>query len=235
MRVLICDDDIMTLRELEDALKQFFEKEKMNCPELVLYKRGAELLNDKDEKSIVFLDIEMPENNGINVGKILKKQNKNTIIIIVTSYIEYLDQAMDFNVFRYLSKPIDKQRLFRNMRAAIDLYYSIATKIPIETKDGVITLQSSEIIMIEAENRKIIVHTTKGTLLSTRKMDYWLEILPTNVFFRTHRSYIVNFEHVVSFDKGLINLGTNGLKAYLTKRKYSFFKTAYLMYIANGG
>lgn len=53
--------------------------------------------------------------NGIYVGSELKKQNENTIIFIVTSYMEYLDDAMRFQVFRYLSKPLDSQRFFRNM------------------------------------------------------------------------------------------------------------------------
>ena len=66
----------------------------------------------------------MPGLNGIYVGKELKEKNKNTIIFIITSYVEYLDDAMRFHVFRYLSKPLDKQRLFQNMKDAIQLYKS---------------------------------------------------------------------------------------------------------------
>lgn len=74
------------------------------------------------------LDVEMPGFDGIYVGNELKKQNESVIIFIVTSYLEYLDAAMRFHVFRYLSKPIDKQRLFQNLDDALELYYSINQK-----------------------------------------------------------------------------------------------------------
>ena len=76
----------------------------------------------------------------------LKKRNDNIIIFIVTSYSEYLDEAMRFHVFRYLSKPLDKQRFFRNMKDAVDLYNTMTIKIPIETKQGVHTLPASSVI-----------------------------------------------------------------------------------------
>lgn len=66
--------------------------------------------------------------DGIYVGNELKKQNESAIIFIVTSHLEYLDAAMRFHVFRYLSKPIDKQRLFQNLDDALELYYSINQK-----------------------------------------------------------------------------------------------------------
>ena len=76
----------------------------------------------------------MPGMNGIYVGNELKKANNNIIIFIVTSYSEYLDEAMRFHVFRYLSKPLDKQRFFRNMKEAVDLYNTITVKIPFPAK-----------------------------------------------------------------------------------------------------
>ena len=66
----------------------------------------------------------MPGLDGIYVGNELKKKDKDIIIFIITSYSEYLDEAMRFHVFRYLSKPIDRQRLFRNLKDALDLYHS---------------------------------------------------------------------------------------------------------------
>ena len=102
----------------------------------------------------------MPGINGIYVGNELKRQNENIIIFVVTSYAEYLDDAMRFHVFRYLSKPLDRRRLFRNMNDAIDLYHTMTIKISIETKQGVHTFSGSDIIAIEALGRKVVVHTT---------------------------------------------------------------------------
>lgn len=173
----------------------------------------------------------MPGMNGIYVGKELKRKNRNVIIFIVTSYAEYLDEAMRFHVFRYLSKPLDKQRLFRNMKDALLLYNSITYKIPIETKQGVYTLPASAIIAVEASGKKVIVHTTQRNFESIHNMQYWNELLPANRFFQSHRSFIINFEYVTDFDHTLIHLANGKLSAYLTRRKYSAFKEAYHLYL----
>lgn len=90
---------------------------------------------------------------------------------------------------------------------------------------------ASQIIAIEAQERKVIVHTARQDFDSIHNMDYWLEHLPQNSFFQTHRSFIVNFEHIVDFDHSTIHLSNQQITAYLTRRKYSSFKNAYLLYL----
>ena len=231
MRILICDDDILVIEQLEGYIKVFFEKISVKCPKIVCFSDGESLLADKGDKDILFLDIEMPGINGICVGNELKKANDRIIIFIVTSYSKYLDEAMRFHVFRYLSKPLEQQRFFRNMKDAVALYNAINIKVPIETKQGIHTLPASSIIMIEAQGRKVTVHTTLQDFESVHNMQYWLNMLPKNCFFQTHRSFIVNFEHISDFDHSLVHLADNQFRAYLSKRKYSAFKDAYLLYL----
>ncbi len=231
MRILICDDDVLIIEQIRKYCQNFFNKIQVKCPELVCFSDGETLLSDEGEKDILFLDIEMPGMNGIYVGNELKTRNENIIIFIVTSYSEYLDEAMRFHVFRYLSKPLDKQRFFRNMKDAVDLYNSMTVKIPIETKQGVHTLPASSIVAVEAQGRKITVHTVKGDFESIHTIKYWEKLLPKNHFFQTHRSFIINFEYVTNFDHTLVHMNDNQFHAYLTKRKYSSFKEAYLLYL----
>lgn len=231
MRILICDDDNLIIEQIKKYLKNYFERNHLKCPETVCYSDGESLLADKGDKDILFLDIEMPGMNGIYIGKELKKANENIIIFIVTSYSEYLDEAMRFRVFRYLSKPLDKQRFFRNMKDAIDLYNTMTIKVPIETKQGVHTVPASSIIAVEAAERKVTVHTTQRDFESVHNIQYWSNLLPKNCFFQTHRSFIINFEHVTDFDHTLVHMAENQYHAYLTRRKYSAFKEAYLLYL----
>jgi len=231
MRILICDDDTLFLEQLQKYLKVFFDTKHIKCPEIISFTSGEELLADKETKDIVFLDVEMPGMNGIYAGNELKKQNKNIIIFVVTSYSEYLDDAMRFHVFRYLSKPLDKQRFYRNLTDALMYYNTMTQKIPIETRDGIYTVASSYIIAIEAQSRKVIVHTTKRNFISIHNMNYWAEHLPKNCFFQTHRSFIINFEHVTDFSHATVQMVDNSLIAYLTRRRYSAFKNAYLLYL----
>lgn len=231
MRILICDDDAETAKELEKILHCFFQKNSLKIPNIVLYDNGEDLLKDSAEKDIVFLDIEMPGISGIYVGNELKKSNKNIIIFIVTSYAEYLDDAMRFHVFRYLSKPLDEVRILRNLKDALELYNTTITKIPIETKQGVFVVPATDIIFIEAHSHKVIVHTLKQDFESVHSIKYWTEKLDMPCFFSSHRSFLVNLKHVSNFDHSLIHLYNNQYEAYLTRRKYTQFKDAYLLYL----
>jgi len=157
MRILICDDDDFILQQLTNYLNEYFRKAGADCPEIVCYREGESLLADRGEKDIVFLDIELGGPDGIYVGAELKKQDKNIILFIITAFSEYLDEAMRFHVFRYLSKPIDKQRLFRNLKDAIRIYAMSVVKLAIETKDGIHTVKASEIILVEACRRTVLL------------------------------------------------------------------------------
>lgn len=231
MRITVCDDDVLFTEQLTACLQEFFKRNNLKCPIIDVFHSGEELLQDSHKKDIVFLDVEMPGINGISAGNKLKQKNKNVLLFIITSYSEYLDEAMRVHVFRYLSKPLEKQRFFRNMKDALHTYSISNVNIPVETKDGIYTLNISDIVSVEAFERKVIIHTTRSDYESIHTMADWLQRLPENCFFQTHRSFIVNLTHVTNFDHSLINLNNGHFKAYLTRRKYTEFKAAYLLYL----
>ena len=232
MHIAICDDDRYIREQLHKLLQKYFCDRQIKCPLIRVYETGEALLKDEDMADIIFLDMEMPGLDGIYVGNELRKRNPKVIIFVITSYIEYLDDAMRFQVFRYLTKPIEKYRLERNLTEALALFnHSTSNKLPVETKKGVITLTYHDLVMVEAQSRKIIVHTLSDQLESIHTMDHWTNLLKDAPFFQVHRSYIVNMEHITRFDHSLIYLNNGQIQAYLTKRKYSLFKNAYLMYM----
>lgn len=231
MRILICDDDISVLLILQQYIQEFFSKNKLAYPEILCLENCEALLSDTGEKDIVFLDIEMPGLSGIHAGKKLKQANNNVIIIIITSYMEYLDEAMQFHVFRYLSKPLDKKRFLRNFKDALLLYNSCVTKIPVETKDGIHIVYSSDIVYIESFSNKSVVHTTGNNYISMYNLQYWARKLDMPCFFTSHRSFIVNMEHVSDFSRTTISLCNGQSTAYIARRKYTQFKEAYFLYL----
>ena len=115
MRIVFCDDDPMILRQLLSLVKEYFASLGGIEPEYTVYRSGDELIRQGEQFDIAFLDVEMAGVSGIHVGAKLKEKNARIKIFIVTAYPDYLDEAMRFQVFRYLSKPIDKTRLFRNL------------------------------------------------------------------------------------------------------------------------
>ena len=147
--------------------------------------------------------------------------------------ILFLDVEMPGMNGIYVGKELKKKNeniIIFNMKDAVDLYNTMTVKIPVETKQGVHTLLASSVIAVEAQGRKVTVHTTLCDFESIHNIQYWQELLPKNRFFQTHRSFIINFEHVTDFDRNLVHMADNQ-SAYLTKRKYSSFKEAYLLYL----
>ena len=70
-----------------------------------------------------------------------------------------------------------------------------------------------------------------GIVHPVKPMKYWIETLPETKFFQTHRNYIVNMEHVSEFTHSFVNLCKGEYRAFLTKRKYTEYKEAYLLYL----
>lgn len=231
MRILICDDDETITEQLSKYITTYFSKNNLALPEIAVYSSGEALLEDTGEMDIVFLDVEMPGISGILTGKRLKQKNPNLIVFIVTSFVEYLDEAMRIHVFRYLSKPIDSQRLFQNMKDALKLYYTTDKKIIVETKESTYCVSSADIICVEAQGKRAIVHTADADYESVCSIKYWADTLTMPYFFQTHHSFIVNMSYITSFDHTLISFYQQEFSAYLARRKYSRFKSAYLSYV----
>lgn len=234
MRILLCDDDPAVLQQMERLLRKFFQQIGAKPPKIALYTDGEKLIQSRDTGEIAFLDVEMPGLSGIYTGERLKKANPRIKIFILTSYMDYLDEAMKFHVFRYLSKPVDEKRLFRNMKEALYQIEMETEPVPIETKDGIIVRQAEEIVYIETDRRKTNIITVDQVYETVHPMRDWDALLQIGCFFQTHRSFIVNMRYVTAFTKDIVTLADPGgqtYTAYLTKRNYSSFKNAFFLYL----
>lgn len=223
MRILLCDDDPVILSQMERLLKEFFHEHGLSQPEIASYTDGEKLLTSQDTGEIAFLDVEMPGLSGIHTGERLKKRNPRMKIFILTSYMDYLDEAMKFHVFRYL-----------NMKEALYQIEMETKPVPIETKDGFVVRQAEDILYIEAVQRRTQVVAVDQVYESPLPMRDWLPLLQIGCFYQTHRSFLVNMRYVTSFSKDTVKLTSpNGQNytAYLTKRNYSSFKSAFLLYL----
>lgn len=233
MRILLCDDDPNILAQLQGYVTEYFARIGGKEPEYAAYHSGEELLQSERKADIAFLDVEMPGLSGIHVGAELKKHNPEIKIFIVTSYPDYLDEAMRFQVFRYLSKPVDKERLFRNLKDAMYQYNMATKEYVIALENGVETRMADEIICVETQKRKCLIHTTDGVFTSTATMDYWRRTLSLPCFYQPHKSFIINMRYVYSVGKDTIILRCKEkrMEAYLAKRRFTHFKDTYLLYL----
>ncbi len=233
MRIAICDDNPLDIEKIRSYVTEYFAEKKLKIENIALFENGEALLSDPETKDIVFLDMEMPGLDGVCVGKALKRKDKDIIIFVVTSYLEYLDEAMRFRVFRYLSKPLDKQRLFLNLDDALELYNSFSSRIMIESADGFHAVSTSDIVSVESHGHDTIVHTLYQDIKSMQAMRHWIQTLTLHCgcFFNSHRCFIVNLRHITDFNRSEISLCHGRFHAYLSRRKFAEFKNSYLLYL----
>lgn len=149
MLIGICDDEIIYRTAIKEFCYKYFLSNNYPC-EIDEFSNGEELLKETKNYDILFIDIELGGINGIELTKEIQKKHKKTIIIIVTSYIKYLDDAMDVNVLRYIDKPITQERIFSALDKSINRINN--NTIIVQTIDNqLVTLEKSEIIYVEAK------------------------------------------------------------------------------------
>ena len=236
MRIAVCDDD----RAIREELSRLIQKQ-VSEVDIVEYQSGEELINAKGNFDIYFLDIEMGKVSGMDIARRIREQEKSgrqkSIIIFVTGYREYMEAAFDVNAFHYLIKPIDVEkfaevfnRAWKEVSASLE---QTKKHIMVKSSGTQQKLLLKDIYYIESGNKKVIFHTTKGTLEVYGKMEE-LENGLGNTFYRCHRCYLVNMEKISAYSADNIQV-TNGDNLLLARKKYSDFIKTYMRYVKNGG
>lgn len=131
MRIAICDDEKIALEQTCNIVKDVFDE--MHLKYFIdVYMDANELLQNKDQYDIVFLDIELKDSdkNGVWVAKMIKRYYPESIIIFTTNYEEYIDEVIEKYAFRYWSKPIDRYRLKKSI-APIKCLFDMDENIPV--------------------------------------------------------------------------------------------------------
>ncbi len=236
MKIAVCDD--MATREHIVTLI----KELIRDTAVVTFASGEEMLKAKEDFDISFLDVKMKELSGMDVAKHIRQEqeqngSKKSIIIFVSGYEKYMNDAFDVLAFHYLLKPIDEEK-FRTVFGRALKELSVAEE---RTKRYILVKSSGvqqkvyvkDVYYIESANKKVIIHTGAGILESYGKMEK-LEQMTGNGFYRCHRCYLVNMEKIVSYNADTIKV-VNGDKLILAQKKYNDFIRHYMKYAKNGG
>lgn len=232
MKILICDDDKEIVDEIREHLNAFSQKHRIMF-EIESFCDGAQAAKSA-VYDMAFIDIQMPEINGLALTSLLKEKNKNIIIFIVTSYECYLDDAMDLEVFRYLSKPVDADRFYRALKAAVKYYHSNTQIVTLEYYDEYYTVFTRDILYITTEGKYAAVVTRQKKYLTNQRIGYWKnQLKDIEYFVQTHYSYLVNIRYLTDFNKTQLHMEADCKKIVLpiSQRRYSSFKKMYFSYM----
>lgn len=207
MRIAICDDQSVCLEQTLSAVRKCVSIAEARVD---LFKSGLSFL--KEFKSypydLVFLDIEMPEIDGITLAKKLRKLNADVPIIFLTSHIEYALEGYEVNALRYLTKPVDFNKL-RDVFSVVMERIRQKRILWIKTDLGEQMLPVKDILFMEAQNQNILIYTTKETYCVRYNLSNYEQELEQDGFFRIHRGYLVSLSHIKSLSKGEIKLTDN--------------------------
>lgn len=205
MRIAICDDERTCI---EDVIKHidFFSKDNNIEMQQSIFTSGEELVDSGIKFDIAILDIEMDGMNGIKLGEQLRKHNPHIILIYITAHKQYLDDALNLNAVRFFEKPIDSGRFYRGLKDAIERIDN--STINFYLKDGTTTerINAKDIVFVEIENRKSKIVTLDKTYHSAEHISFWNDNLVGTVFISPHKSYIINFNFVTSYERNYIIL-----------------------------
>ncbi|MCI8337351.1 MAG: response regulator transcription factor [Lachnospiraceae bacterium] len=224
MVVGICDD--------EEAVREDLRKRvlgSMSRAEIFSFASGEELLKCGANFDILFLDIQMPGRNGMDVARDFRREHEQCILIFVTGVEEYVFQAFDVGAFHYLVKPFSEKKFLQVLERAVETKRQRQVE---EDRAFVVNAGGShrrvlfrDIVYAEVFNRKVVIHTLSDTVEYYGKLRD-LEREAGEGFFRTHRSYLVNLRHVTKYDMANVYLGKVGV--LLSKANYPDFVRALL-------
>ncbi|PQJ75814.1 LytR/AlgR family response regulator transcription factor [Polaribacter gangjinensis] len=215
MNTIIIDDEKRARVTLQLLLKEY-------CPNITIVAdcenlpEGIKAIR-KHKPTIVFLDIEMPGHSGLELLDFFDENEIDFSIIFTTAYNQYAIQAFKFSAIDYLLKPINPtqlveaiKRLEKNIQKIENLQAlkenilkENITKIAVPSGSSLIFIDTTKISYIKGEGAYSEVFCNNGTKhLVSRNLKNFEDILCVdNRFLRVHKSYIVNLEQVVSFNK----------------------------------
>ena len=223
--VAICDDDKKVTHEIYERLSYLRAEYSIS-----LFYSAEELLRSGKKFDLFFLDIELPGLNGMELAKQIRKSSKNTYIIFLTNHSEYIAEAFKVRAYRFLVKPIEQEELVESI-TQLELEIFKDEKILIKSDDKTDLINIDDIICIEAFGDGSIIYTTVSNKESNRSLKFWTENLPTEHFYRVHKTFLVSYKYVKTIEKKSLVMYRLNNPIPISRRNYSDFKKSFIEYI----
>ena len=175
----------------------------------------------------------MPGADGISVGRALKQADSDVLIAYVTSHTEFLDDAMSFCVFRYISKPLNQERIVRCICDAFNILCKRRINVVIDEGNCMYRkVNTYNIVMVEKDSRRLKLYMKNGEVIRDMgTINDFLTGLNPLIFVMCHRSFIINLKYVSRIDKNTVYLCGDKYAAFLSRNKYTSVKEAFITYV----
>lgn len=211
LRVLIADDDAgmrSVMRKIITKVEGFALVAEAGDG------RTAIELVEKLKPNVVFLDVEMPEMSGVECARVIQDMNPAIIIIFATAHDTYMGDAFEVYAFDYLVKPFKVERVIQTLERARDRLgqrgekpadtpvrrgpaCAVEGRLMLRHREGVTFIDLRDILLVQREDRSTVLYTADGERYVTGdSLAEMEERLNSDAFFRCHKSYIINLNHI---------------------------------------
>ncbi len=225
MTVAICDDEARVLDKLERMLLKIMEREEILC-NILKFDNGKSLLERIEEIQLVFLDIEMPELDGIEAGALLKRKNPDCQIFIASGREDRFKETFRIGARRFLSKPFDEEEITEAVRAYKRKYMVGMNKLEVYRNRNSYLVSEREIAYISAYKGGVELMVNGVLYRKDVSLSQIEKILDDTCFFRIQKAYIVNLFYVTDFTENEVMAGR--VKLPLSRRYRRNFVDKYM-------
>jgi two-component system LytT family response regulator len=229
MRILICDDEVKYVNELKVHVQEYMKNHFIQCS-IEASSSPKEFLKKNRTYDLVFLDIQMPEINGLEIAHKLKERNSKVVIFFVTAYNKYQDDAMDLQIFRFFEKPFDVKRLYSSLDKAMEYIDGSYVDVFVQNNTEHIRILVDDIIYIKRDNRKNYLFTKDNTFVIRESIMEWNNRLPTTFFYLVHKSFLVNLHYVTKYNYTELFLNET-IRVPIASRKQAEFHKFWFDYL----
>ena len=203
LKYIVIEDEPLARRGLVKLLTEF---DFLDCVGMYSNTEDARLIMDQQHLDLIFLDIHLPEESGLDFAKAIPA---HTQIIFTTAYANYALESYELNALDYLLKPIAEERLRKALDKVLQHFQTKNTGNEISsTKDHIFVkadrklfrLELNDIQYIEAMKDYVMIHTLEKKLMVAMNIKTIFNQLPAVDFVRVNKSFVVNLNNIQSVD-----------------------------------
>lgn len=232
MRAAFCDDSDSALQEMLELLDRYCADRQLEI-EPVAFRSPLELLGEIErgiQFDVVFLDILMPGQNGIETAEEIRNYDNNTKIIFLTSSADYAVQSYKVHAYFYQLKPVRAEEFFSVLDSVLSLCeQERGSALILRCKTGITRLEPGQLEFCEVIHRTLFVHLAGGKVLEMAGSLDGLcrQLEPYGCFLRPHRSYLINLDYVQSISFRAVVMASL-VEIPIPRGKYGEIKQAFL-------
>lgn len=238
IKIALCDDDMEVLHQMNELLDRY-RVERNEDITYAAFQSPFELLTEIEKgirPDILFLDVVMPGQNGMDVAKEIRQYDTNMKIIFLTSSPEFAVESYSVGAYFYQLKPIWEESFFRLMDAVLaECEKKKKNSLILRSKDGITRIDLQQLEYCEVLGRKLLFHLENGAVLESAGSldDLAGQLMQYSNFFRPHRSFLVNMEYIQNISSRSIKM-VNDAEIPIPHGKCSEIKNTYMEYAFNG-